>query len=120
MKIGHHKPISVVKGQAWNFLGTDEQCCYGHSSDNQGAGVIQGSYLDYVVKELLPSLWLVIMYVHVELLFFLLFIYDPACEKTACGHKLHYITYLSTVTIFVTGSAKRGLVAFQLHAFDHP
>jgi len=56
MKIGYHKPISVVKGQAWNFLGTDEDCWYGHSSDNQGAGVIQGSYLDYIVKELLPSL----------------------------------------------------------------
>jgi len=56
MKIGYHNPISVVKGQAWNFLGTDEDCWYGYSSDNQGAGVIQGSYLDYIVKELLPSL----------------------------------------------------------------
>jgi len=53
MKIGYHTPIPVVKGPAWSFLGTDEECWYGRTSDNQGGGVIQGSYLDYVVKELL-------------------------------------------------------------------
>jgi len=55
LKIGYHAPIAVVKGPAWHFLGTDEQCWYDRSSDNQGAGVIQGSYLDYLVKELFPS-----------------------------------------------------------------
>jgi len=55
MKIGYHKPISVVKGPAWSFLGTDEEWWYSRTSDNQVGGVIQGSYLDYVVKELLPS-----------------------------------------------------------------
>jgi len=55
MKIGDHKPISVVKGLAWHFLGTDEQCYYGRSTDNQASGVIEGSYMDYVVEELLPS-----------------------------------------------------------------
>jgi len=55
MNIGYHKPISVVKGPAWSFLETDEECWYGRISDNQGGGVIQGSYLDYVVRELLLS-----------------------------------------------------------------
>jgi len=55
MKIGYLTSISVVKGPAWHFLGTDEECWYGRTTDNQGGGVIQGSYLDYVVKELLPS-----------------------------------------------------------------
>ena len=54
IKIGDRKPISVIKDAFWNFLETDEQCWYSRSSDNQGGGVIQGSYLDYVVKELLP------------------------------------------------------------------
>ena len=54
MKIADHKPISVVKGPAWHFLGTDAQCYYGQSTDNQASGVMQGSYMDYVVEELLP------------------------------------------------------------------
>ena len=55
MKIGGHKPIQVVKAPAWHFLGTDEECWYGKSTDNQGGGVIEGNYMDYVVEELLPS-----------------------------------------------------------------
>ena len=55
MKIGNHKPISVVKGQAWHFLGSDEDCWYGKATDNQGSGVIEGNYMDYVVEELIPS-----------------------------------------------------------------
>ena len=55
IKIGYHTPIQVVKGLAWHFLGTDEECWYGKSTNNQGGGVIEGNYMDYVVKELLPS-----------------------------------------------------------------
>jgi len=55
MKIGDHKPISVVKGPAWLFLGIDKDCWYGKSTSNQGDGVIEGNYLDYMVEELLPS-----------------------------------------------------------------
>ena len=55
MKIGDHKPISVVKGPAWHYLGTDEECWYGSKTNNQGAGMIEGNYMDYVVEELLPS-----------------------------------------------------------------
>jgi len=55
MKIADYKPISVVKGPAWHFLGTDAKCYYGRSTDNQASGVIRGSYMDYVVEELLPS-----------------------------------------------------------------
>jgi len=54
MEIANHKPISVVKGPAWHFLGSYEECWYGKSSDNQGSRVIDGNYMDYVVEELLP------------------------------------------------------------------
>ena len=54
IKIGNQKPISVVKGPAWHFLGTYEECWYGKSTNNQGGGVIEGSYMDYVVGELIP------------------------------------------------------------------
>jgi len=55
MKIGDHKPISVVKGPAWLFLGIDDDCWYGKSTSNQGDGVIEGNIMDYMVEELLPS-----------------------------------------------------------------
>ena len=55
MKIGDQKPISVVKGKTWSFIGTDEDCWYGKSTDNQGGGVIEGNYMDYAVDELLSS-----------------------------------------------------------------
>ena len=55
LKIDDHKPISVMIGTAWSFLGTDEDCLYGTSTDNQGGGVIEGNYMDYVVDELLSS-----------------------------------------------------------------
>ena len=56
MKIGGHKPIQVAKAPAWHFLGTDEECWYGKSTNNQGGGVIEGNYMDYMVEELLLSL----------------------------------------------------------------
>jgi len=55
MKIGDLKPIPVVKAPACSFLGTGEECWYGKSTNNQGGGVIEGNYMDYVVEELLPS-----------------------------------------------------------------
>jgi len=55
MKIGDHRLISVVIGTAWSFLGTDEDCWYGKSTNNQGGEVIEGNYMDYVVDVLLSS-----------------------------------------------------------------
>ena len=55
MKIGDHKPLSVVKRPAWHYLGTDEECWYSSNTNNQGGGMIEGNYMDYVVEELLPS-----------------------------------------------------------------
>ena len=54
LKFNNHKPISVRKGPAWPYLHINEDCWYGTSTDNQGAGVIEGNYLDYVVQELIP------------------------------------------------------------------
>lgn len=55
MKLGDRMPISVKKNKAWPFLGIDEECWYGANTDNQGTGIIEGSYLDYVVEHLIPK-----------------------------------------------------------------
>ena len=55
MKIGDHNPIQVVKASAWQFLGIDQECWYGKSTNSQGGGMIEGNYMDYVVEELLLS-----------------------------------------------------------------
>ena len=55
MKFGNRKPISVKRAPAWPFLGTSELCWYPTVSDNQGAGVIEGVYTDYVVEHLVAE-----------------------------------------------------------------
>ena len=54
MKFGNRKPISVRKGPAWPYLHINKECWYGAATDNQGTGVIEGNYLDYVVQDLIP------------------------------------------------------------------
>lgn len=54
MKFGDRPPISVKRGSAWPFLGVLEDCWYGHTTDNQGTGVIEGVYTDYIVEHLIP------------------------------------------------------------------
>ena len=53
MKLGDRKPISVQRGKAWPFLGIPEECWYGVSMDNQGTGIIEGVYTDYIVEYLI-------------------------------------------------------------------
>ena len=55
MRFSDHKPIPVKKGRAWSFLGIDKDCWYGMATDNQGAGVIDGVYTDYIVPYLIPQ-----------------------------------------------------------------
>ena len=55
LKFGNRKPISVRKDQAWPYLHINEECWYGTATDNQGTGVIEGNYLDYIVQELIPE-----------------------------------------------------------------
>jgi len=54
MKLGGRKPIPVKKGEVWPFLGISEECWYGTSTDNQGTGIIDGFYTDYIVEYLVP------------------------------------------------------------------
>ena len=51
MRFNNRKPISVRKGPAWPYLHINEECWYGTATDNQGTGVIEGNYMDYIVKE---------------------------------------------------------------------
>ena len=53
MQLGDRKPISVRKDKAWQFLGINEECWYGMTTDNQGTGIIEGVYIDYVVEHLI-------------------------------------------------------------------
>ena len=53
MQLGDRKPISVKRDKAWRFLGIDEECWYGATTDNQGTGIIEGVYIDYAVENLI-------------------------------------------------------------------
>ena len=57
MKLGDRNPFSVKKDKAcnWPYLGVDIECWYGVDTDNQGAGLIEGVYTDYIVDHLIPQ-----------------------------------------------------------------
>ena len=55
MKLGDRSPFSVKKDKAWPYLGVDIECWYGVDTDNQGAGLIEGVYTDYIVDHLIPQ-----------------------------------------------------------------
>jgi len=55
MKLGDRKPISVKRASVWPFLGISSDCWYGEDMDNQGTGVIDGVYTDYLVEYLIPK-----------------------------------------------------------------
>ena len=48
----HPYPIPVRKAPAWHYLGISDDCWYGVSTDNQGSGIIEGNFMDYVVQQL--------------------------------------------------------------------
>ena len=53
MKIGDRQaPFSVKKGEIWPYLKTPGACWYPTNSDDQGDGVIEGVYTDYIVDDL--------------------------------------------------------------------
>ena len=55
MKLGDRDPILVKRGKAWPFLGIDAECWYAVDTNNQGAGIIEGVYTDYIVDHLIPK-----------------------------------------------------------------
>ena len=55
IKLGDRSPISVKRDKAWPHLGINAECWYGVDTNNQGAGIIDGIYTDYIVDELIPG-----------------------------------------------------------------
>ena len=55
MQLGDRKPIAVKKGMAWPFLGINEECWYGTTTDNHEPKVIEGIYTDYIVEQIMPN-----------------------------------------------------------------
>ena len=55
MELGDRKPIAVKKGMAWPFLGINEECWYGTTTDNREPKVIEGIYTDYIVEQIMQN-----------------------------------------------------------------
>ena len=57
LKIGNHRaPFAVKVGKIWPYLNIPGACWFPVNSDEQGGGVIEGIYTDYIVNDL--SVWL--------------------------------------------------------------
>ena len=54
MKVGNRQvPFSVKKGEIWPYLKIPGTCWYPTETDDQGEGVLEGMYTDYIVDDLL-------------------------------------------------------------------
>ena len=53
MKIRNNRvPFTVKRGEIWPYLNVAGTCWYPTDSDDEGAGVIEGIYTDYIVDDL--------------------------------------------------------------------
>ena len=53
MKISHDRvPFTVKKGEIWPYLNTPGTCWYPTDTDDQGGGILEGVYTDYIVDYL--------------------------------------------------------------------
>ena len=53
MKIRNNRvPVTVKRGEIWPYLNVAGTCWHPTDSDDQGAGVIEGIYADYIVDDL--------------------------------------------------------------------
>ena len=48
----YRTPFPVEKGEIWPYLNVAGTCWYPTHSGDQGAGVIEGIYTDYIVDDL--------------------------------------------------------------------
>ena len=55
MKLGDRNPFSVKRDKVWPHVGINAECWYGAATNNQGAGIIDGIYTDYIVDHLIPK-----------------------------------------------------------------
>ena len=54
MKVGNRQvPFPVKKGEIWPYLKIPGTCWYPTETDDQGEGVLEGMYTDYIVDDLL-------------------------------------------------------------------
>ena len=49
------RPFAVKKGQIWPYLKIPGTCWYPINSDDQGRGVLEGDYTDYIVDDLFAT-----------------------------------------------------------------
>ena len=53
IKINNHRdPFTVKRGEIWPYLNITGTCWYPTGSDDQGRGIIEGVYTDYIVDDL--------------------------------------------------------------------
>ena len=55
IRIGKMAPFSVKKGEIWPYLHEPGECWYAINAGNQGEGIVEGSYTDYIVEDLLDT-----------------------------------------------------------------
>ena len=48
-------PFAVKKGEIWPYLKIPGACWYSIDSDDQGGGVLEGDYTDYIVDDLFAT-----------------------------------------------------------------
>ena len=48
----YRAPFSVKKGEMWPYLNIAGSCWYPTDTDDQGTGVLEGVYTDYIVDDL--------------------------------------------------------------------
>ena len=52
MKFDDHVPFAIKKGEIWSYLNTPGTCWYPTDTDDQGRGILEGVYTDYIVDDL--------------------------------------------------------------------
>ena len=56
IQAGHDRtPFAVKKGEIWPYLKIPGACWYPTGSDEQGGGVLEGDYTDYIVDDLFAT-----------------------------------------------------------------
>ena len=56
MKVHDHQaPFAVKRGEMWPYLNIVGSCWYPINTDEQGGGVLEGVYTDYIVDDLFDN-----------------------------------------------------------------
>ena len=55
IRIGNMAPFSVRRGDIWPYLHEPGECWYANNAGDQGEGILEGSYTDYIVEDLFDT-----------------------------------------------------------------